>query len=451
MKAKFFVPLFAALLLASHNQCTRSHTGLPFKTAYKNRVVIKVHEVQPAADTLETEVYRDMLQRTFVEDPVLLYSADSISVQAARMRRLECFSRDRRPLISARNNGFFEAVHRAYAQHRRLVITPDMVWLTIAQGFARHISINSESMRKHFVRHEGKKPLVVDMTGRVRLGSDNSDWEWAFAQFQDSVAANTNQGIAETIAGRFSGTDSDAAVAFNIALMDAMEPYFDYWGDVACGIPEIVLEGSPEDWQQVERRAAALGKYELDWWMQDLKPILTEFTRSAQGNPNPDFWKSIIRDLHDFGCGARSDTFLTGWIVKLFPYILKNGEWQKNPILGLKIADLYTVQPENQPVSPDAPPNDFYRLCTDQKTLLVDYTGPKVTLADIPPGVFEVILNVNNNGNFLKMELKAGFFGMRQDSGTQALRPVIGWAIVDTGAQPDPEVMEGYLKNKKNN
>lgn len=90
----------------------------------------------------------------------------------------------------------------------------------------------------------------------------------------------------------------------------------------------------------------------------------------------------------------------------------------------------------------------LYVRCTDKGALQVHYTGPKVTLADIPPGICEVVLNINNNGAFHKMELKAGLLGMRQDADTRALRPTIGWAIIDTGEQPDEAVTKRYNRRK---
>lgn len=457
MKVIFFSVL-SMLALCGLYRCTESSAAsVPLRNSYKHRVTFKVHDVKPATDTLPTRPYRDILQETYVanvlESAQYAHERDSIKWQAPN-RRLECFSRDRRPLVPAYENGFFEAVHHAYGGHRALVISPDMVWLTIVQGFARHIGLNSEAMRKHLVRHHGKKPLVIDMTGRVQLGNEDSNWEWAFRQFQDSIAANTNGDIAQTVAGRFSGTDSDAATAFDIALMEATKAYFDYWGEVMCGIPQITLEGTPEDWQQIETRAGQLAQYDLAWWINDLRPILAQFTKTAQGQPDPDFWAGIMRDLHDFGCGAPSDTFITGWIVRLFPYIKREGQWLRNPLIGLKTEDLYSFVPQ-KPTK--AATNDLfeqlepghYPLCLGKETRLVHYVGPKFTLGDVPPGISEVILNINNNGSFHKMELKAGFFGMREDSSTRALRPVIGWAIVDTGEKPDAEVMERYWRAKR--
>lgn len=54
-------------------------------------------------------------------------------------------------------NSFVGAVHAAYARHYPLVISPDMIWQCIAQGFAIHVNRNAERLRDLFVTHEGKK------------------------------------------------------------------------------------------------------------------------------------------------------------------------------------------------------------------------------------------------------------------------------------------------------
>ncbi|MEM1030549.1 MAG: DUF4419 domain-containing protein [Myxococcota bacterium] len=43
------------------------------------------------------------------------------------------------------------AVHLAFSQHRPLRLSPDAIWLTISQGFARHIEENAEALRPAFV------------------------------------------------------------------------------------------------------------------------------------------------------------------------------------------------------------------------------------------------------------------------------------------------------------
>ncbi len=459
MKLILLAPLALAAAAAVYAQWPQA-PELPARSAYTHKITFKVDAVVPATDTLQTESYKEVVHNTFVRDVLEseTYAHENQAGYVAPRRAVESFSRDRRPLTGVQTNGFFETAHTAYAQHRPLVLSPDMVWLVIAQGFALHINQNSEALRAHFVRHQGKKVLEVEMTGKIQLGNDDSDWEWAFRQFHDSIAANTSPDLAALVAGRFSGTNTDAAVAFDITLMDAMKSYFDFWGRIACGIPEITLEGTPEDWKQIEQRATQLSRYDLDWWLADLKPILAEFTKTAGGKPDREFWAGMFKDVREAVCGG--DTYVTGWITRLFPYIKEGEEYRRNPLIGLKAEDLYTsvqqkkvkqnVLIDGELVSTELlQPESNYWLCAGDTSYPVVYTGPKVTTDNIPPGISTAILNIDNNGDYHKMELKAGFFGMRQDAATNALRPVIGWAVIETGERPEPDVLKRYEDHKK--
>lgn len=75
------------------------------------------------------------------------------------------------------NNAFIATIVMAYNLHYPLVLSPDEVWLTIAQGLATHIRQNSEEMRSKFVDHQDKKNLEVfgDYYG-IRRGDPNNDW-----------------------------------------------------------------------------------------------------------------------------------------------------------------------------------------------------------------------------------------------------------------------------------
>jgi hypothetical protein len=361
-------------------------------------------------------------------------------------RYLEAYTRDREPLSPAHTNGFFETIHYAYAQHKSLVINPDMIWLTIAQGLAHHIRENSDSLRHKLVSHEGKKTLFVDVTGKIQIGNENSDWAFAFEQLRLQVANASSPALADLVAGRFSGTSPDAAIAFDITMLDAMSPYFDYWVGIICGIPSITIEGTPDDWRQIEARAAKLPEYGLDWWYQDLKPILAEFTLAAEQNPNRQFWQSIVKDFEEPICGG--DTYLSGWITRLYPYLKKQDKWQRNPIIGLKTTDLFRFVDKKPIESASGSNSSYYGLCMGKTYKTIEYFGPKVTTKDIPSGISMTDLNVDNMGQLIKMELKAGFIGHRLEK-DNTLRPVIGWAVVNTSEKPDADVLQRYEQFKQ--
>lgn len=63
--------------------------------------------------------------------------------------------------------------------HYPLVLDPDVIWLTIAQGLANHINVNAEKLRRRFVAHDGKKKIIVRRDSFLR-GSPENDWPGAF-------------------------------------------------------------------------------------------------------------------------------------------------------------------------------------------------------------------------------------------------------------------------------
>src|ERR1043166_3980035 len=74
------------------------------------------------------------------------------------------------------------AVGIAFAEHRPLVLSPDAVWLTIAQGVAQHVRLNAEALRPRLVRHEGRKRLAITTD---RMPTDAAGWASAVGRFRE--------------------------------------------------------------------------------------------------------------------------------------------------------------------------------------------------------------------------------------------------------------------------
>ena len=56
---------------------------------------------------------------------------------------------------------FVGAVHQAYADHRPLVLSPDMFWLLICQGVAQHVNVHADGLRSKFVQHARKQLFSI--------------------------------------------------------------------------------------------------------------------------------------------------------------------------------------------------------------------------------------------------------------------------------------------------
>jgi hypothetical protein len=92
-----------------------------------------------------------------------------------------------------------------------------------------------------------------------------------------------------------------------------------------CGIPEVTLLGTPDDWRSVRRRAQMLSEYDLTWWTDALLPVLDQLVASSEGRVDEKFWQSFFH--HESGSMGSA---LNGWIHVLFPYITTyTSDWKK--------------------------------------------------------------------------------------------------------------------------
>ena len=95
-----------------------------------------------------------------------------------------------------------------------------------------------------------------------------------FPEFTKQISKYAGTELVEILTSDFSTTTLTEKVASEITIMEAMESYFEFvLISVICGIPEVTLKGTPEDWQKIYDKVLSLRKYELDWWISELELI----------------------------------------------------------------------------------------------------------------------------------------------------------------------------------
>lgn len=288
-------------------------------------------------------------------------------------------------LVNYGYHSFFYGMYQAYAEHRPFVLSPDMIWLLISQGFARHVQANPEKLRKYFVDFSGKLSLTV-VAGNDLL-KDSEQWEELFPQFTAQIAGHTGEELINTLTADFSTTTAVEKVASEITIMEAMEPYFEFVVIyMVCGIPQITLKGTTEDWEKILEKTKKLGKYDLRWWTKELEPILKEFIRASKGQINKRFWRNMFKYHSKKRYGAPK--IIDGWIVKFFPY---DKDGRRNNL--------------NRLVGTQSLPEEIVKV--DLKYLKTDGAHTEETM----------------------LELWAGFIGLEQNTETYALTPQISWMI----------------------
>ena len=300
-------------------------------------------------------------------------------------------------VVGTIKNIFVAAIHIAYEYHYPLVLTPDLIWMCIAQGFATHVNSNAEKLRHLFVEHEGKKTLKVRRDDFVK-GSASNPWPEVFENFSSQINQHVGDKIYGALTPSFTTTGPVERAAAQLVIMDSFKEYFQYRMRTRCGIPEITLQGTVEDWIELKEKAMALKDFELSWWTDELAPVLHQFVEAASGRVDSKFWSSIYKIKYKSG-----GPYVSGWITTLFPYIGKDNT--KNQYMHLWF-------------SGDGG-NPFCGVTTDQ----------------FSPGFCSTPFIWEFPGTEYAMQFYSGFMAVSQDPNTLALRPEIGWAVADQHSQ----------------
>jgi hypothetical protein len=296
------------------------------------------------------------------------------------------------------------AVHLAFDQHRPLVLSPDIVWMFIVQGFALHVEANAETLRLQFVSHSGQIELEVQRDEFIK-GAPTNDWACVFDEFSAQIGAHIGAATHALLEPRFSTTGAVERTAAQVVLLEAMQYYFSYNVRTLCGIPYVVVEGTPEDWASLAQRAEGLAGFGLEWWIDGLRPILAEFVAAARGAVRREFWQAIYKRQ-----GGSGGPYISGWITMFFPYLrrpVRGRDTSRNPHLdggGARLREMLSA------------------------------SGPApggLTCGVLPSGLAGVPFEWRYWDETYAMRFVAGFVGVRQDAQTLAVRPEIGWAVYE--------------------
>lgn len=242
------------------------------------------------------------------------------------------------PQISeASKNGFVYAVTQAYNNHHKLVLRPDDVWIAITTQFSAYINGNAEAFRDVFVSHKDKKSIVVHQNGILDYAS--------FARQMSHELKNhiKRPDVIDWIIPRFSTTTPTDVVVGSVVAMSSMKTYFNYIFYTLCGIPEVTLLGSPDDWRKIHRRISFLNDYGpvCQQWAKTLDYVTMNFYKSSMGDVDVNFWQRVCSFKYANGSGSN---ILSGWITA-FCAFSDEGKWQGNTVATQCIPIGYATVP----------------------------------------------------------------------------------------------------------
>ena len=345
-----------------------------------NKVSFTLEELDAPAGLLKTrtvdEIYKYLLRKDYKSD------VNTVDEIASQSKIIANSFGDRQIVGKYGYNPFFFGLCEAYANHRPVVLSPDVIWILISQGFANHINSNSRHFRNQIVDFDDRKELEIEVVGEP----EKTDWYNVFESFYSGLSQDVKDNLAETLLCDFSTSTKVDRLVSQATIMETVESYYDFIVIyLVCGIPSITLEGTVEDWERVKEKTLALEKYDLGWWTDRLVPILDEFIAASKGNADIAFWKEMVHITKPGTCG--DPRVIDGWITDLYPYD-RDGKRMN----GGKITDTDKLPGEISKV----------RIRTVYNNGLSSEAGPDV-------------------------EVWAGIFGLEQNEENFAIKPVTGW------------------------
>ncbi|EQC24977.1 hypothetical protein SDRG_17140 [Saprolegnia diclina VS20] len=219
----------------------------------------------------------------------------------------------------------------------------------------------------------------------------------------------------------FSTTTDNDIIVGSVVLMTTMKTYFSYKMCLRCGIPQVTLLGTVDDWLDIRRRLDKLSVYgeHMTQWTSMLAPILDQFVE-AKGQPDVKFWDRICNQEG----GGSGPSYLNGWI-SVFCVFNDKGEWQGDHMSEMRWE-----------LKPDAEYDG--NKASDYVEVRVPYDYPLVDMEDIPPGYLTVDVTINDNGIEHKALMFAGHMAYAVGDNQASIAPALSWAIALKNGEPAP-------------
>ena len=307
---------------------------------------------------------------------------------------------------------------KAYNEHYPLVLSPDDIWLLIAQGVAQHIGANSEQLKHLFIsnkdeaemKEEGKGKIdivvrldpYVDVTKEASTELGKVNWNGVVSEIVSKVDGFLQDDATQLLECNFTTSGSIEKTASRIVAMEAFKNFFSYYNMFKCGLPSTTLLGTLQDWISIKNKISQLDKYGLEFWTKALHPIMDRIIETAKtpsSTPLPEhlchFWNSIAM------YGRQSGGYhVTGWIAYFFPYC-------------------------------DDKVNHYLQNLKEGFLEKIRVGGFGIHASGFPPGLSKVPVQLINSPipGVNSVDYLAGFVGYDYDETYQGMKPRIGWAI----------------------
>ncbi|HTE57791.1 MAG TPA: DUF4419 domain-containing protein [Verrucomicrobiae bacterium] len=287
-----------------------------------------------------------------------------------------------------------QALHQCFAAHMPFSLSPDWVWYMIVHEVAEHVRQNSDRYAAAFTRTPSQKQTIEVRDDSLRYDAP-SDWMRSINLIREPLAAKVTDRTMQLFLPAFSTTTIEDETAVLVAFMDVVSSYYEFEWRTMCGIPQIRLEGTAEDWDTLYSMTDRLSIEfpGLRAYFENLLPVLEKIHATASAHQvDENFWRSIYK----YG-GGSGGPFINGWFTAFFAHT----QTQQ----GAKLREDF----------------DWGRM--------MEHSFSGFSTNDFPAHLSQVPFKWNYYGTMYDMTFAAGITGVTTDDGFMS--PRLGFAVVE--------------------
>lgn len=225
-------------------------------------------------------------------------------------------------------------IYKSYNLHYSIELSPELISIEIGRVLAKWIIKYSKELAPFLNKGNTEK-------SSIKVFIDDPDFaDQTASKLFDILKSKFPNELVRLYDINFSQTTQQQKLVSYVNGLSAGSKYFEYEAFTRCGIPSIYFKGTSKDWSDlIEIINDAIFILDFDtnryfgltwWWENCLKPTLTEFLNTVNGNPNVDFLRKICTDDGMFNSGK---TYYSGWSSVFDPWEVVRGDdvfyWHK--------------------------------------------------------------------------------------------------------------------------
>lgn len=201
--------------------------------------------------------------------------------------------------------GYFKYLERCWSNHYTAVLGPQDIWYTILCELAKQIKERPDDYSNLFTTTPGEKQEIVVPTFDV----ETINPDFVIAELCERVPTKVDDFLPH-----FSTETPVFKMSMHVAFCDMVSPYYNY-STLLCGIPNIILDGSFEDWDLMGQKLSViknLFKGRLNDYLNRCQELVAKIMAAGFGGTDTVNFFSKMFNIRRCGSG---DDEVRGWFL----------------------------------------------------------------------------------------------------------------------------------------